>query len=376
MKKIIFILVIAFLTGCASSDIDQGKREELKNLNAELVNIQTKISQLEKELGTSAKANDEQIVAVAVDTKELKAEAFNHYFEVSGSIEAAKSAFISPELNGQIQKIYVEEGQRVKKGELLAKLSTSVIESNISGVETSLNLATVVFEKQQKLWDKKIGSEIDYLTAKNTKEGLEDQLAILNAQLDLASIKAPFDGIIDEIFQKEGDLAIPGMQLMQLVNLKRIFINADVAETYLPVIKKGEMVEVSFPVFPEIKLTEPIYRISNVIDPQNRTIKMQLRIKNQKEMLKPNGMAIIRINDFSSEQALVVPSIIIKQDMSGSFLYVAKKENDNWVARKKYVKAGVSYLDQSLIEEGLTIGERVIVAGYNQISDGTIVKIG
>ncbi len=376
MKKVLFILVVIFLTGCASSDNDQTKSKELINLKSELLSIQTKISQLEKELGANNQASAEQSIAIPVTIKELQAETFNHYFDVSGSIEAAKSAFISPELNGQIQKIYVEEGQRVKKGDLLAKINTSVIESNISGIETGLNLATVVFEKQQKLWNKNIGSEIDYLTAKNTKEGLEDQLATLQAQLDLASIKAPFDGIIDNIIQKEGDLAVPGMQLLQLVNLEKIYINADIAETYLPVIHKGDKVDLSFPVFPEIKLKETIYRISNVIHPQNRTVKMQLRINNQKEMLKPNGMAIIRVNDFSSDTALVVPSIVIKQDMTGSFLYVAKQENGTWLAKKKYVKTGVTYIDQSLITEGLDIGDRVIVEGYNQVSDGSVIKIG
>ncbi len=375
MKKILFILVTVFLTACASSDNDQTKREELKNLNAELLSIQTRINQIEQELGSNGKASVEESIAVPVIVKELRTESFNHYFEVSGAIEAAKSAFISPELNGQIQKIYVEEGQRVKKDDLLAKINTSVLESNISGIETGLNLATVVFEKQQKLWDKKIGSEIDFLTAKNAKEGLEDQLATLNAQLELAYIKAPFNGIIDNILQKQGDLASPGMQLMQLVNLEKIYINADIAETYLPVIKKGDMVDLSFPVFPEIELKEPVYRISNIIHPQNRTVKMQLRINNKNEMLKPNGMAIIRINDFSSDEALVVPSIVIKQDMTGSFLYTAIQDNGKWIAKKRYVKTGASYLDQSLISEGVVLGERVIIEGYNQVSDGSVIKI-
>jgi RND family efflux transporter MFP subunit len=375
MKKILFILVVIFLTGCASSENDQTKREELKNLNTELLSIQKRINQIEKELGSNGVPSSNESIAVPVTVKELQTESFNHYFEVSGAVEAAKSAFISPELNGQIQKIYVEEGQRVKKGDLLAKINTSVLESNISGIETGLNLATVVFEKQQKLWDKNIGSEIDYLTAKNAKEGLEDQLASLNAQLELAYIKAPFNGIIDNILQKEGDLASPGMQLLQLVNLDKIYINADVAETYLPVIKKGDKVDLSFPVFPEIELKEPIYRISNIIHPQNRTVKMQLRINNKNEMLKPNGMAIIRINDFSSDEALVVPSIVIKQDMTGSFLYIATKDNAKWIAKKRYVKTGASYLDQSLITEGVVLGERVIIEGYNQVSDGSVVKI-
>ena len=374
MKKSLFILLIAFLASCASSEDDQSKRDELSKLRADLIATEQKIAQLENELGAEAVTNNNRTVAIPVSIKEIQAEKFNHYFEVSGSVEAAKTAYISPELNGQIKKIYVEEGQRVKAGELLAKINTSILESSISGVETGLEMATIVFEKQQKLWDQKIGSEIDYLTAKNAKEGLEDQLATLNVQLEQAFVKAPFDGIIDNIFQKEGDLASPGMQLMQLVNLDKLYINADVAENYLPVLHKGDLVKLDFPVFPDLTLNEPIYRISNIIDPQNRTISIQLRINNRNEKLKPNGLAIIQINDFSSDDAKVVPSIVIKQDMSGSFLYVAKQVDNKWVAEKRTVKAGITYKDQSVITEGLSIGEEVIIEGYNQVTDGSVIE--
>ncbi len=375
MKKITFVLLIAFLSSCAAKNSSDSKKEELRKFKTELIELQQKISDLENELADDPANEVNGSFEILVGVKEMAYEAFNHYFEISGSIEAAKSAFISPELNGQIKKIYVAEGQGVKKGDLLAKINTSILESNISGIETGLELATIVFEKQQQLWNKKIGSEIDFLTAKNAKEALEDQLVTLDAQLDQAFIKAPYEGIIDNIMQKEGDLASPGIQIMQLVNLDKIYINADVSESYLPVIHKGDTVDLSFPVFPDLTLTEQIHHISNIIHPQNRTVSLQLRIRNKNEILKPNGMAIIRINDFSSKEALVVPSIIIKQDMSGSFLYIVKQENKNWIAEKRYVKPGVSYQDQSMITEGVAVGESVIVEGYNQISDGSVIKI-
>ncbi|MCP4551499.1 MAG: efflux RND transporter periplasmic adaptor subunit [Bacteroidetes bacterium] len=374
MKKITFVLLIAFLSSCAAKNSSDSKKEELSKFKTELIELQQKIADLENELADDPANEANGSFEILVGVKEITYEAFNHYFEISGSIEAAKSAFISPELNGQIKKIYVAEGQRVKKGDLLAKINTSILESSISGIETGLELATIIFEKQQQLWNKKIGSEIDFLTAKNAKEALEDQLVTLEAQLDQAFIKAPYEGIIDNIMQKEGDLASPGIQIMQLVNLDKIYINADVSESYLPVIHKGDTVDLSFPVFPDLTLTEQIHHISNIIHPQNRTVNLQLRIRNKNEILKPNGMAIIRINDFSSKEALVVPSIIIKQDMSGFFLYIVKQENKNWIAEKRYVKPGVSYQDQSMITEGIAVGESVIVEGYNQISDGSVIK--
>ena len=375
MKKVLFILVIVFLAGCASSDSNQSKREELKNLKTELQSIQAKIELLENDLDNDSES-DNGSLAIPVAVKTLQAETFNHFFEVSGSIEAVNYANISPELSGQIKKIFVEEGQRVKKGEVLAKINTSILESSIDGVETGLEMATIVFEKQQKLWDKKIGSEIEYLTAKNAKDGLENQLSTLKAQLELASIKAPFGGIVDNINQKVGDLASPGVPMMQLVNLNKLYINADVSESHLPALNKGDMVEVSFPVFSNLILKEPIFRISNIIDPQNRSVSIQLKINNKNEMLKPNGLAMIKINDFSSDSALVVPSIIIKQDMTGFFLYISKMENGKLVAKKRYVKSGVSYKDESMITEGISAGECVIIDGYNQVSDGTLIEIG
>ncbi len=374
MKKIFIALFVLVLAGCSSKPNIEEKKAELSELNKELNNIQNKIAQLEKELANNPE-NNTQSFKVPVAIKELKTEIFNHFIEVSGNIEAVDAAFISPEIPGQIRKIYIQEGDHVSKGQILAKLNTSTIEKSIDEVKTALELANTVYKKQKNLWNKKIGSEINYLTAKNTKEGLEDKLETLKVQLELARIKAPFSGIIDDIIQKEGELASPGFQMMQLINLKKLYINADISETYLPVIHKGDKVDLDFPTFPEFKMKAKIHRVGNFVHPQNRTVNMQLQINNKKDMLKPNGLAVIQINDFSSEDALVVPSIIIKQDMKGSFLYVVKRGNKKWVAKKRYIKTGISYKDQSMIVDGLSVKEKVIIEGYNQISDGSEIKI-
>lgn len=375
MKKIIPVLFIIFLTGCNSQLDNDTKKIELANLQKKLIEIQNQIAVLEKDLANNKNSENNQAFEIPVSIKELQYEMFNHFIEVSGTIEAVNAAFISPEMIGQIKKIYVKEGDYVKKGTILAKLNTSTIEKSIDELKTSLNLATTIYQKQKNLWDQNIGSEIDYLTAKNNKESLEKRLESLNAQLELAYIKAPFDGIIDDLIQKEGELASPGFQMMQLVNLNKLFVNADVSETYLPVVNKGDMVHLSFPIFPELSMDVPIYRIGNIIHTQNRTFVLQLQINNNKEKLKPNGLCIIQINDFSSQKALVVPSIVIKQDMEGSFLYVAKQINNQWISEKRYIKTGVSYKDQSMVIDGLNLGEKVIVEGYNQISDGSGVLI-
>ena len=354
MKKIIIIALVLFMASCGSTSDKQGNKAENANTKND---------------------NSTQPYKTPVIIKVVSLEKFDHFIEVSGTIEAVNAAFISPEMGGQIKKIYVNEGDRVSKGQTLASLNSSTIDKNIDELNTGLEYASIIFNKQKKLWDQKIGSEIDFLTAKNTKEGLKDKLETLKAQLELLIIKAPFDGIIDDIIQKVGELAAPGAQMMQLVNLNKLYINADVAETYLPVIRKGDRVELSFPTYPELAMNVPVHRIGNIIHPQNRTVNMQLKINNKNEQLKPNGLAIIQINDYSTDGALVVPSIVIKQDMKGSFLYIAKKGGKSFVAEKKYVQAGIFYKDQSMIISGLNAGDKVIIEGYNQISDGSEIEI-
>ncbi len=375
MKKISFFILVLFFISCTSTPSIEEKKEQLSELKKELNEVQNKISALEKEIEKESNGESNKAFKASVKVKNLQTEVFKHFITVSGTIEAENSAAISPETAGQIKKIYVKEGQRVKQGEILVRLNTSTLEKNIEEVKTGLSYAEIIYKKQKNLWDQKIGSEVDYLNAQNAKEGLEDKLKSLEAQLELAHIKAPFNGIIDDIIQKEGELASPGLPIMNLINLQKLFINADVAETYLPVLKKGDKVEVEFPTFPDMNMNIPISRVGSIIHPQNRSVSIQLQIKNPKETLKPNALAIIKINDFSNENALVVPSIIIKEDMKGSFLYVAQKANGKWIAQKRYVESEIAFKDQSMISKGLAVGENVITEGYNQISDGTEIKI-
>lgn len=349
MNKLIFILFIAILSGCGSA----GENETEK---------------------TSAQPKAIAI-QIPVSVKTLAPEKFNHYIEISGTIEALNIAFISPEMNGQIKEILVREGDRVIKDQPLVRLNTSILNNQIKEVQKALELAAIVYTKQKNLWNQQIGSEIDFLTAKNGKESLERSLETLNSQLDLGLVKSPFDGIVDDIILKVGELAVPGSQLMQIVNLDNLYINADLAETYLASVKKGDKVHLSFAAYPDLNMITQIYRIGNIIHPMNRTINVQIQIKNKNEMLKPNGLAIIKINDFSSEKALVVPSIILKQDTKGSFLYVATKKNTGWFAQKRYVQIGISFEDQSMIDSGLAEGEKVIVKGFTQTTDGSAIKI-
>ena len=321
-------------------------------------------------------AAGETVADLLVTVKEMAYEPFDHFFLANGSVEAVEDAFISSEISGQIKSFHVKEGQRVVKGQLLVSLNSDVIVSAIAEVKASLELAKTVFEKRQGLWEKKIGSEIQYLQDKTNKESLENRLKSLEAQLDMSNIKAPISGIVDQIFKKEGELAIPGVQLIQLVNLKKVYVNADVSESYLDHLAQGDRVEVSFPSYPDMKLETKIHRIGNVVKAQNRTFLVQLLLDNDDEKLKPNMVAVIKMKDYSNEAALVVPAIIIKNDLKGTYVYVVEKdEAGKSVARKIYVTPGMSEASNTMISQGLQPGQQVVIKGYNLVKNGMEVKI-
>lgn len=374
MKKTIFLLLIIIFTACQSTDNPEEIKDKILGYKNDISELNHKIAKLEEELNKYSNDNESEH-KIPVSVIKLDYQKFNHFLDASGSVESINEAFISPEINGQIKKIYVTEGERVKKGDLLAKINTSITENTINEVKTSLELATTVYEKQKQLWKKKIGSELQFLEAKNNKESLENKLSTLNAQLEMALVKSPIDGIADEIFQKEGELGMPGIQLMQIVNLDKLYINIDVSEAYLSNINKGDMVTLEFPAYPEIKMEVPIHRIGNVVKLENRTFTVQLKINNRGEKLKPNILSIIKINDFSTDSALVVPSIIIKQDFNGSYVYVAEKQSENMISKKVYVKTGISDGRNTMITEGLNPGQMVITKGYNLVKNGTEIKI-
>lgn len=367
-------IVILGLVSCANKESEETIRKQISDKKKEVNALNKQITGLENKLSALNSGDSDQNL-IAVEVLEVFYQPFNHFIQVSGTAEAVREAYISPEVSGQIREIYVAEGDYVEKGQLLARLNTEITESNIAEVNSALDLATVVFEKQQRLWEKGIGSEIQYLNAKNNKESLEQKLTTLQAQRDMAVIKSPVSGVVDKINSKKGELAMPGIQLMQIVNLEEMFINADVSESYLAQVYEGENVKVEFPAYPGLSMEAPIFRKGNVINPNNRTFRVQLKLKNPDRMLKPNILSIVHINDFSADSALVIPSALIKQDITGSYIYTIGKSSDTWVAKKVYIETGKSFMDQTMVISGLEPGQLVIRQGSNQVSDGAEVYV-
>lgn len=381
MQKItIFIAMLTLsllFTSCQEEEKSDTEviREKISGYNEQIVELNQKISELERELEALGETTQNR-VRTPVTLTTLGYEPFEHYVRINGQAEAVKEAMISPETSGQITSIEVQKGQQVRSGQVLARLNVSVIENNIAEVKTSLQLAQTVYNRQEALWEQEIGSEIQYLEAKNNYESLQSRLKSLQSQMEMAVLRAPIDGIVDDIFSKEGELAMPGSRVMQLVNLGQLYINADVSEAFLPVVSSEDKVILRFDAFPEYEERVPIYRVGNVINPENRTFRLQLRINNPNNQFKPNMMASMGIMAFSTDEALVIPSIYIKQDVQGHFVYVARENDEgNLIASKEYIERGRSGEGKTMIDSGLKPGDRIISQGHNKVSDGTLIRI-
>ncbi len=375
MKKIILILSIFVLAaiGCKKESTNPKEiKNQILDYKTQISNLNKKIDNLYLKLG-----EDTNIVTnnIKVDTLEIKNKAFKHFVNITGSVDAVDNALISPQMNGQIVKIYVKEGQRVSRGQILAKLNDEVLRKNLAQLQTSLLLADTMYQKQKVLFDQNVISEVQYLKSKNQKDGLQKNIDVIKSQISLSIIKAPFSGIVDQIFVKEGEISTPGRPVIQLVNLSKMEVTANIPENYLPSINKNNDITVTFQTYPDIKISTKISFKGNVIDPINRTFRIKARFNNIDNKIKPNMLAIIRFNDFSTNKAIVVPTQILSKDIDGWYLFVVKKDNNKFYARKRYVKIGISDVENTIIKSGIEQGEAVITKGFNLVKDGIIVSI-
>ena len=371
MRRLLVIFAISILFVSCSNNENLSDQDKLSLYKKQIRELEQQIIDIESE-----NADEEYTgLRIPVRAESVSIQPFSHSFTAAGELESIYEAYISPEVNGQIVSINVKEGSVVNKGQVIAKLNTTIVDKNIVELQSQLELASTIFDKQSQLWEKGIGSERQFLEAKNNFESLQNKIYTLKAQREMAIIKTPINGVVEEIFQKKGELASPGMQLMQIVNLNELYITARLSEAYLSVVKKGDYVDVSFPSYPDLKYRKKIWRTGNVVNKQNRTFVVQVKVDNPDGLLKPNMLANITINDYNSENSVVLPSIIIREDMSGSFIFGIKEENGDNVAVKIYIKTGKSFKDKTEVLEGLEEGDIVITDGYNNVSKGAVVTI-
>lgn len=337
----------------------------LQDYKQQMHELKQKIDVLEKEL-----ALEDPGEVVNVEVRELQPQLFEHFIEVPGNVEADLDINVSPESIGVIERILVTEGQNVSKGQVLAVLNIETIQRSIEEMQVQFDLARTTYERQKNLWDQKIGSEMQLLQAKANMEALEKRVAAMKAQVEMAEIKSPVDGIVDIVYQKKGQIGSPQTPFARVLNISTVKVYGDVSESYLTKVNNGDRVVVSFPALSR-EVNANIYRIGNVVDPDNRTFRIRINMSNNDRFIKPNLICTIRIRDYSAEDAIVIPSILIKEDFVGNYTYVAASEDGKNVARKVYITPGTTNNNMTEVVDGLAAGMKIISEGFTQIADGT-----
>lgn len=369
--KILAILIssVLFLASCSNTSIDEetSKRNELQKLKQQRNELDKKITALESELTDTS---EEETINVTVT--ELNNQLFEHFIEVTGLVEADLDVNVSPESAGIIQEISVTEGQRVSAGQVIGKLNTDALERSLDEMSIQLELSETNFNRQKNLWDQNIGSEMQFLQAKTNMESLQKRIESLKAQIRMSEIKSPTNGVIDIVFQKEGEMGSPQIPFAKVLNIDKIRIYADVSESYITRINHGDQVKISFPAL-DYEVSAPITRIGNTIDPNNRTLRVRIDLQNKGGKIKPNLISIVQIRDYVAEDAIVVPTLLIKEDFRGNYAFVVDKNDSTFQARKVHVETGKTQNNRTEIISGLEEGMKIISEGYNQVSDGTQV---
>jgi RND family efflux transporter MFP subunit len=365
---------VSLLLGCSATEGDvEEKKKELDEARSELVELKAKISDLEKEIAAADPDFSKNNNAILVATARLERGLFEHYIENRGAVRFRKNVTLSAQGGGVIDRVWVVEGQQVSKGQTLVTLDADMVRESIEEIKTQLDLATQTFEKQTRLWEQKIGTELQYLQAKTQKESLERRLASAYAQLDQMVVKAPFSGTIDMVEAREGELASPGLPLVRMVSPEDVYINCDVSEDYIGRFKSGETAEVELP-SSNIKLKSVISSVGQVINPENRTFVVEVKISNG-SMVKPNQVAIVKLRDYVNPDVFSVPTKVVQTDNKGKYIFVVEKKGDQPHARKVYVQPGKSYNSLTEITEGLTGEEVIIRVGYRDVTDGAVISL-
>jgi len=375
MKKLSLILIsLIILSACQTKETTGS----LKDLISQKKTVQSKIDSLNKKLISLDKAiskldKNEKLLKVTV--VKINPVLFKHYLAIQGTVGTDKNSIIRPELSGIVKAILVKETQKVKKGEALMRLDDALITDNINELKTQLALAETTFKRQERLWHQKIGSEIQFLQAKTNKESLERKLKTLETQLSKTIVTAPFDGSVDAILPKVGEFVSPQTPIIRLVNLDEVYIEADVSENYIGSIRKGTEAELRFENLNKSFKTK-VNQVADFIDPNNRSFKIKIFISNTNNALKPNLIADIKLNDFTSENAITLPSSIVQEDQDGNnFVYTIKKINNKNRVAKTLIKKGLTYNNKTLIKSGLNINSIVVNLGARGIKDGQFVTI-
>mgnify|MGYP000658933302 CR=1 FL=1 len=371
-KFIYGIALAALVSACGTPEVANESLDALNSkrdsLKAELIIVSEQI----QEMDTS------QTVSVPlVTTSEIKIEKFVHKVEVPGTVETDKNSLVNSEANGVIKQIHVKEGQKVSKGQALITIDSEILASTIQEMETALELADYMFEKQEKLKDQGVGIEIEYEQAKNQKISLERKLKTMRSQKGKSVVRAPFSGIIDDLMVNEGEMAAPQFPLLRIVNNSSVTVNASLSENLLSKVHLGTAVEMVFPSLNDTTIISAVSNKGNYIDPVNRTFRIQMDVK-KNTLLLPNLFAKVKVTDFVRMDAMVISTETILQDTdNNNYIYrlIKISGSDTYDVEKVMITVVKKFQGMACIEGDINEGDSIVLKGAKGITEADIVKI-
>ena len=373
LKNLSIILLALVIFSCEQTDEIEAKKSELTEAKEQLFTLKSKISKLEREL-VELGVVEVNTNLTLVSTITISKKPFYHQVDVRGAVQSRNNVLISAETPAAVQQVLVVEGQQVKKGQTLIVQDGEVLKRSIKELESSLELATTMYERQKKLWEQNIGTEMQYLEMKNRKESLELKLATTRSQLNKTRIKAPFNGVVDMIDVRVGEMAQPGLPIIRLVSMSNMYIKADVSESFIGKFSKGQKVKVYFP-STDFTIHSKISSIGQVINPNNRTFEIEISIPSNGAKVKPNMITVLTLADYFNKNALTVPTNIIQSDRRGKYAYSVVEEEGNSVVRRVDIEPGITYGTETEIKQGLIGGETLVLKGGIGLTEGGIVEV-
>lgn len=367
-KSTLIIAITLFAFACSKPAGD--KKTQLADLKKQRSEIDNKIIALEKKMGE----NKSETKVTNVVVTPVKAQVFNHFVEVQGNLDSDNNLSVSPKMGGVITQVPVKVGDHVSAGQVLVVIDDATLRQSMAEIQTTYDFAKTTFEKQQNLWNQKIGSEIQYLQAKNNKESLERRMASLQTQMAMTRVTSPISGTIDAVNVKVGEQAMPGAGVVRVVNLTQMKVKAKVADTYINSIKKGDPVIIKFPDINEEKQAR-ISFAGQVVNAQTRTFDIEVLMINQDNKLKPNLLSVISVNDKVIKNALVIDENLVQNTELGKIVFTAENEGGNLVAKMKKIETGLSYNGKIIVLKGLKEGDQLITIGNQDLVDNQKIKL-
>jgi len=374
MKNTLKILTLSLMLGmfsCAQQEDElSSKKSQLDEFKSESAELKVKIQELEQEISRmDPEFRKNQRKSVLVTTLKPVNGKFDHFVEVTGSVLSKKNVNISAEVSGRVEEIVTREGMSVRKGQVIARIDSESVKRSLDEIRTQLELATTIFEKQERLWNQQIGTEMQFLEAKNRKEMLEKNLSSIELQKDRSTIRAPFNGTVEKLIVRTGELVQPGSPVVNFIGEDDLFIEGDISERYVGILNKGDSVSINFPSI-EKTLKTKVTAIGRIINPDNRTFKIEVFLPKMK-LVKPNMISVLHIQDYSVDDAIIIPSYLILKDNKGSYVFVVEEG----VAHKKYIERGMTYDGKTEITKGLSGSEELIDKGFREVGDNFSVNI-